>query len=85
MQGAFAAAETPKGALLIIHENKGLNDHTRSVAGRFAHEGFSSLAIDLLSEEGGTTSLRWLDPARPERTYEVPAGGPGAAHPSGVL
>jgi carboxymethylenebutenolidase len=42
------------GAVLVIHENRGLNDHIRNVAGRFAASGFSALALDLLSEEGGT-------------------------------
>jgi len=57
LQGAWAAAEDPRGGVLVIHENRGLNDHIRSVAGRFAASGYSSLAIDLLSEEGGTASL----------------------------
>ncbi len=61
LQGAWAAADSPKGGVLVIHENKGLNDHTRHVAGRFAAAGYSALAIDLLSEEGGTASLG--DPA----------------------
>ena len=41
----------------MIHENRGLNDSIRSVAGRLAGSGYSSLAIDLLSEEGGTGSF----------------------------
>jgi carboxymethylenebutenolidase len=41
----------------VIHENRGLNDHIRSVAGRLAASGYAALAIDLLSEEGGTASL----------------------------
>jgi carboxymethylenebutenolidase len=57
LRGAWAAATAPKGALLVIHENRGLNDHIRSVAGRFAASGYSSLAIDLLSEEGGTAAV----------------------------
>lgn len=57
LRGAWAAAAQPKGALLVIHENRGLNDHIRSVAGRFAAAGYSSLAIDLLSEEGGTEAV----------------------------
>jgi carboxymethylenebutenolidase len=61
LQGAWAAAPTPRGAVLVIHENKGLTDHIRSVAGRLAASGFSALAIDLLSEEGGTASFK--DPA----------------------
>jgi carboxymethylenebutenolidase len=54
LQGAWAAAATPRGSVLVIHENRGLTDHIRSVAGRLAASGFSALAIDLLSEEGGT-------------------------------
>jgi carboxymethylenebutenolidase len=42
---------------LVIHENRGLNDSIRAVAGRLAGSGYSSLAIDLLSEEGGTGSF----------------------------
>ncbi|HEU5157916.1 MAG TPA: dienelactone hydrolase family protein [Streptosporangiaceae bacterium] len=57
LRGAWAAAPEPKGGLLVIHENRGLNDHIRSVAGRFAAAGYSSLAIDLLSEEGGTEAV----------------------------
>jgi carboxymethylenebutenolidase len=61
LQGAWAAADTPRGAVLVIHENKGLNDWVRSVAGRLAGIGYSALAIDLLSEEGGTAGFK--DPA----------------------
>jgi carboxymethylenebutenolidase len=41
----------------VIHENRGLNDSIRSIAGRLAGSGYSALAIDLLSEEGGTGSF----------------------------
>ena len=61
LQGAWAAAQTPKGAVLVVHENKGLTDWARSVAGRFAGIGYSSLAVDLLSGEGGTA--KFTDPA----------------------
>ena len=57
LMGAWAAAATPRGAVLVIHENRGLTDHIRSVAGRFAASGYSALAIDLLSAEGGTASF----------------------------
>ena len=40
--------------MLVIHENRGLNEHIRTVAGRLAASGYSALALDLLSEEGGT-------------------------------
>ena len=45
------------GGVLVIHENRGLNDHIRKVAGRFAAGGYRALALDLLSEEGGTGSF----------------------------
>ncbi|CAN5225510.1 dienelactone hydrolase family protein [soil metagenome] len=61
LMGAWAAAAEPKGAVLVIHENKGLNDWVRTVAGRLAGIGYSALAIDLLSEEGG--SATFTDPA----------------------
>jgi carboxymethylenebutenolidase len=57
LQGAWAAAAEPRGAVLVVHENRGLNDHIRSVAGRLAASGYSALAIDLLSAEGGTAAL----------------------------
>jgi carboxymethylenebutenolidase len=47
----------PFPTVLVIHENRGLNDHIRRVVGRFAATGWSALAIDLLSEEGGTAAL----------------------------
>ena len=43
--------------MLVIHENRGLTDHIRSVAARLAGDGYSALAVDLLSEEGGTAAL----------------------------
>ena len=58
LMGAWAAAAgKARGAVLVIHENRGLNDHIRNVAGRFAAVGWSALALDLLSEEGGTASF----------------------------
>jgi carboxymethylenebutenolidase len=43
--------------VLVVHENRGLTDQIRSVASRLAASGYSALAIDLLSEEGGTSSF----------------------------
>jgi carboxymethylenebutenolidase len=54
LMAAWAPAAQPRGGVLVIHENRGLNDHIRNVAGRFAASGWSALALDLLSEEGGT-------------------------------
>lgn len=53
--GVFAAPSKPKGAVLVIHEIFGVTDHIRSIPLRFAADGYTALAIDLLSEEGGTT------------------------------
>ena len=41
-------------AVLVIHENRGLNPHLEDVARRFALEGFLAYAVDLLSLVGGT-------------------------------
>jgi carboxymethylenebutenolidase len=41
-------------AVLVIHENRGLNPHIKDVARRFALEGYLALAVDLLSPLGGT-------------------------------
>jgi len=57
LMGAWAPATRARGGVLVIHENRGLNAHIRSVASRFAAVGYSALAIDLLSEEGGTGSF----------------------------
>ena len=62
VQGAWAEAANPRGSVLVIHENRGLTDHIRSVAGRLAASGFPALAVDLLSEEGGTA--KFTDPAQ---------------------
>jgi carboxymethylenebutenolidase len=57
LQGAWATAASPRGSVLVIHENRGLTDHIRSVAGRLAASGYAALAVDLLSEEGGTSTF----------------------------
>jgi len=56
----------PKGkkkypAIVVIHENRGLQPHIKDVARRFALEGFVVLAPDALSPQGGT----------PEKAEEV--------------
>jgi len=65
LMAAWAPAEKPRGGVLVIHENRGLTEHIRTVAGRFAASGYSALALDLLSEEGGTGSF--------EDEAEIPA------------
>jgi carboxymethylenebutenolidase len=57
--GAYLAepADQPKGGIIVIHEVWGLDDHIKSVADRFAAEGYVALApslfelADLTSDE----------------------------------
>ena len=44
----------PFPAVIVVHENRGLNPHIRDVARRMALEGFIALAPDFLSDLGGT-------------------------------
>lgn len=49
----------PKGesilpAIIVIHENRGLNPHIKDVARRIALEGYYAFAVDMLSPLGGT-------------------------------
>jgi carboxymethylenebutenolidase len=50
--------------VLVIHENRGLNDHIRDVARRVALAGYSAVAPDFLSPTGGT-------PADEDRAREM--------------
>jgi carboxymethylenebutenolidase len=58
LKGSWSAAPTPKGSVLIIHENRGLTPHFVTLPGRLAASGYSALAIDLLSRKGGTGAFR---------------------------
>jgi len=51
-------------AVLVIHENRGLNEHIKDVTRRAARAGFVSLGVDLLSRFGGT-------PADPEEALRL--------------
>jgi len=54
--GYFAkpSAEGKYPGVLVIHENRGLNPHTKDTARRMAAEGFAALAVDYLHGLGGT-------------------------------
>ena len=56
MSGYLAVPKDARkhGAVIVIHENRGLNPHIQDVARRFAAEGFIALAPDALSPIGGT-------------------------------
>ncbi len=57
-----AAGKYP--AVLVVHENRGLNPHIEDVARRAALEGFTALAPDFLTAAGGT-------PSDPEKAREM--------------
>lgn len=55
----FAYTAKPKkrmnmGAVMVIHENRGLNDHIKDVTRRLAKAGYIAMAPDALSEAGST-------------------------------
>ena len=47
-------AEAKCPAVIVVHENRGLNPHIKDIARRLALEGFAAYAVDLLSVVGGT-------------------------------
>jgi len=63
----FPEVDRPVPAVVIIHENRGLNDWARSVADQIAEAGYVALAPDLLSGMGpgggGTSSFKSTDDA----------------------
>jgi carboxymethylenebutenolidase len=68
--------------VVVIHENRGLVDHTKDVARRLAKIGYVALAADLASGAGGTDKV--ADPAQvsallgqatPEQLVAMPAAG----------
>jgi len=52
--GARLKKGGPAPAVIVIHENRGLNPHIKDVARRIALEGFHVFAVDMLSPYGGT-------------------------------
>ncbi len=57
----------PIPGVLVIHENRGLNDHIRDVTRRVARAGFVALGIDLLSRQGGTG--QFATPTEQQQAY----------------
>ncbi len=43
--------------VLVCHENRGLTEHIKDVTRRLANAGYVALAVDLLSRDGGSSSL----------------------------
>ncbi|MES2057230.1 MAG: dienelactone hydrolase family protein [Pseudomonadota bacterium] len=56
MTGYFAAPRDARGAgaVMVIHENRGLTPHIEDVTRRVALGGFYAVAPDFLSDQGGT-------------------------------
>jgi len=55
----YPQKSTKAGAIIVIHENRGLTDWVRTVADRLAEQGYIAIAPDLLSgaaPNGGRTS-----------------------------
>jgi carboxymethylenebutenolidase len=69
---ALPAGTGPHPALLLVPDVRGLYEHYRDVAQRFAGEGFATLAVDLYAREGAPdlpdmeAILRWMA-ALPDR------------------
>ena len=57
LRGAWAGPTPPRGGVLVLHENRGLTEHIKTIPPRLAADGYAALAIDLLSEEGGTAAI----------------------------
>ena len=64
----FPEVDRAVGAIVVIHENRGLNDWARSLADQVAEAGYVAVAPDLLSgsgpDGGGTESFSSPDDAR---------------------
>ena len=81
MQGYLARLRggEKRPAVIVIHENRGLNAHIEDVTRRMAHEGFLALAPDILSPSGGTPpdedrARELLGELNPEETLPRLAG-----------
>jgi carboxymethylenebutenolidase len=74
---AMPKGKTKLGAVLVIHENRGLNPHIVEVTKRVAAAGFIALGVDALSPLGGTPAdedkgrelIGKLDPAKNLQNY----------------
>jgi carboxymethylenebutenolidase len=49
-------AKGKRPAVIVVHENRGLNPHIQDIARRLALDGFLAFAVDMLSPLGGTPS-----------------------------
>jgi carboxymethylenebutenolidase len=68
-------ADSPPALVLVCHENRGLTEHIKDVARRFAAEGYVACAVDLLSRQGGTDAV-----ADPSQIPSILSEGDPARH-----
>jgi carboxymethylenebutenolidase len=54
LYAALPAGAAKPGAVLVVHENRGLNAHIMDVTRRYAVAGFNAYAADYLHLDGGT-------------------------------
>jgi carboxymethylenebutenolidase len=54
---AIPTADGTHSGVVVIHENRGLLEHHKDVARRYAKAGFAAIAPDLVSREGGTDNI----------------------------
>jgi carboxymethylenebutenolidase len=54
-------------AVVVVHENRGLNEHIKDVTRRFAKAGYVGVGVDLLSRQGGTH--QFADPEAAGQAY----------------
>ena len=54
LKAHLSIPDSPSSCLVIVHENRGLDDHIRDVANRFARAGLAVAAPDYLSPIGGS-------------------------------
>ena len=54
------------GTVVVIHENRGLVNHIKDVARRFAKDGFAAIAVDCMSRIGGSDKWNGSDEATKE-------------------
>jgi carboxymethylenebutenolidase len=58
---ALPATAGPHPGIVVIHEAGGLGEHIRDVANRLANVGYSALAVDLYTREGGPPPMDDMD------------------------
>ena len=94
IKGLLAIPKDAKGklpAVLVIHENRGLNPHIKDVTRRMALEGFVAFGADYLAPQGGTpvdeeVGKEMIGKIKPEEQVAYSQGALKAliAHPQGT-